>query len=67
MQSFALLKTQAYINGDFIDALNNKTFAVTNPATLEEICQVADLGEKETEQAILAAEVAQISMGKSTA
>lgn len=64
MQRFALLKTQAYINGDFIDALNNKTFAVTNPATGEEICQVADLGEKETEQAILAAEVAQKAWAK---
>lgn len=64
MNRFTLLKQQAYINGDFIDALNNKTFAVTNPATLEEICQVADLGEKETEQAILAAEVAQKAWAK---
>lgn len=64
MNRFTLLKQQAYINGDFIDALNNKTYAVTNPATLEEICQVADLGEKETEQAILAAEVAQKAWAK---
>ncbi len=64
MNRFTLLKQQAYINGDFIDALNNKTFAVTNPATSEEICQVADLGEKETEQAILAAEVAQKAWAK---
>lgn len=59
MQNFTLLKTKAYVDGQYIDAMNSKTFSVINPATLEEICQVADLGEKETEQAILAAEVAQ--------
>ncbi|QBQ63722.1 NAD-dependent succinate-semialdehyde dehydrogenase [Actinobacillus indolicus] len=64
MNRFTLLKQQAYINGLFIDALNNKTFSVTNPATREEICQVSDLGEKETEQAILAAEVAQKAWAK---
>lgn len=64
MQNFTLLKTQAYIDGQYINAVDRKTFSVTNPATLEEICQVADLGQKETEQAILAAEVAQKAWAK---
>ncbi|MDY4279812.1 MAG: NAD-dependent succinate-semialdehyde dehydrogenase [[Pasteurella] mairii] len=59
MHYFPLLKTQAYINGQYVDAEDQKTFPVINPATLEEICRVSDLGVKETEQAILSAKSAQ--------
>ncbi|MFQ1015928.1 NAD-dependent succinate-semialdehyde dehydrogenase [Avibacterium paragallinarum] len=59
MQAFSLIKTQGYINGEYVDAQSGRTFSVLNPATQQEICQVADLGKTETEQAIVAAEQAQ--------
>ncbi|POY44966.1 succinate-semialdehyde dehydrogenase (NADP(+)) [Avibacterium gallinarum] len=59
MQNFSLIKTKGYINGEYVENADGKTFAVLNPATQQEICQVADLGVAETEQAILAAEQAQ--------
>ncbi len=59
MQNFSLIKTKGYINGEYVENADGKTFAVLNPATQQEICQVTDLGVAETEQAILAAEQAQ--------
>ncbi|MFZ7240009.1 NAD-dependent succinate-semialdehyde dehydrogenase [Avibacterium avium] len=59
MQNFSLIKTKGYINGEYVENADGKTFAALNPATQQEICQVADLGVAETEQAILAAEQAQ--------
>ncbi|MEE6031299.1 NAD-dependent succinate-semialdehyde dehydrogenase [Avibacterium paragallinarum] len=59
MQNFSLIKTKGYINGEYVENADGKTFAVLNPATQQEICQVADLGVTETKQAILAAEQAQ--------
>ncbi|VEB24173.1 NAD-dependent succinate-semialdehyde dehydrogenase [Avibacterium volantium] len=59
MQNFSLIKTKGYINGEYVENADGKTFAVLNPATQQEICQVADLGVAETEQAILVAEQAQ--------
>lgn len=59
MQNFSLIKTKGYINGAYIENANRQAFAVLNPATQQEICQVADLGVTETKQAILAAEQAQ--------
>ncbi|MCW9698249.1 MULTISPECIES: NAD-dependent succinate-semialdehyde dehydrogenase [unclassified Avibacterium] len=59
MQTFSLIKTKGYINGEYVESANGQTFAVLNPATQQEICQVADLGVVETERAILAAEQAQ--------
>ncbi|VGM96888.1 Succinate-semialdehyde dehydrogenase [NADP(+)] GabD [uncultured Avibacterium sp.] len=59
MQNFSLIKTKGYINDEYVENADGKTFAVLNPATQQEICQVADLGVAETEQAILAAKQAQ--------
>ncbi|MFZ7134767.1 NAD-dependent succinate-semialdehyde dehydrogenase [Avibacterium avium] len=59
MQNFSLIKTKGYINGAYVENANRQAFAVLNPATQQEICQVADLGVTETKQAILAAEQAQ--------
>ncbi|MFZ7164118.1 NAD-dependent succinate-semialdehyde dehydrogenase [Avibacterium avium] len=59
MQNFSLIKTKGYIDGEYVENADGKTFAVLNPATQQEICQVADLGVTETKQAILAAEQAQ--------
>ncbi|WP_434523968.1 NAD-dependent succinate-semialdehyde dehydrogenase [Photorhabdus asymbiotica] len=56
--NIALLRQQAYINGQWIDADNKVTFNVTNPANGEVIAQVSDLGAAETERAIEAAQQA---------
>lgn len=53
----SLLKTQAYINGQWVDG--SDTITVTNPANGELLAQVASVGAEQTEQAIAAAEVAQ--------
>ena len=54
-----LLETRSYIDGEWTDGANGATFPVTNPATGEEIAQVADLGQAETARAIDAAYAAQ--------
>mgnify|MGYP003626208054 CR=1 FL=1 len=54
----SLLKTQAYIDGNWIDAADSATLAVTNPANGALVAQVAKVGATETEQAIAAAEQA---------
>ncbi|WP_263866136.1 NAD-dependent succinate-semialdehyde dehydrogenase [Thalassolituus marinus] len=55
-----LLQTQGFINGQWCAAASGKTFAVINPATGEQLAQVADMGADETAQAIKVAEQAQI-------
>ncbi len=54
----SLLKNQAYINGQWVDADNGDTFPVTNPANGELIVEVAKLGAAETARAIAAADEA---------
>lgn len=56
----SLLKNQAYINGQWVDADDGATFAVTNPANGELIIEVAKLGTAETARAIAAAETAMV-------
>lgn len=56
-----LLKTDAYINGQWVASDDGGTLAVTNPATGEVIARVASCGTAETRRAIEAAQVAQIS------
>ena len=55
----SLLRDQAYIAGEWVSSKNNETFEVRNPASLEVICNVPDLGLAETRQAIDAAYHAQ--------
>jgi succinate-semialdehyde dehydrogenase/glutarate-semialdehyde dehydrogenase len=52
----SLLKTQAYIDGHWVDADDGATFPVTNPANGELIATVAKLGAAETARAIEAAD-----------
>jgi succinate-semialdehyde dehydrogenase/glutarate-semialdehyde dehydrogenase len=52
----ALFRTQAYINGQWIDADNGDTLAVTNPVNGEVIAQVAKCSTAETRRAIEAAD-----------
>ena len=54
-----LLRSQAYIDGEWIDSNSKKTFNVTNPATLQIITKVPDLGVEETRKAIDAAHKSQ--------
>ena len=54
----SLLRTQAYINGEWVDADDGSTFKVYNPANHEVIAEVADCGAAETRRAIEAAEAA---------
>ncbi|MCP8688195.1 NAD-dependent succinate-semialdehyde dehydrogenase [Marinobacterium sedimentorum] len=58
LQDPGLLKTQAYINGQWVDADDGATFAVTNPANGEHLADVASVGAAETRRAIEAADLA---------
>ncbi|WP_415903994.1 NAD-dependent succinate-semialdehyde dehydrogenase [Neptuniibacter sp. QD48_55] len=55
----SLLRGQAFINGEWVDAKSRAEFPVFNPANGEIISHVADVGEHEAQNAI---EAAQISM-----
>ena len=63
----ALLKTRAYINGEWTGADSGDTQAVTNPATGDTIADVAKCGTAETRRAIAAAEKAQVEWRKRSA
>jgi succinate-semialdehyde dehydrogenase/glutarate-semialdehyde dehydrogenase len=53
-----LLRQQAYINGEWLDADNGATLAVTNPATGEQLGTIPLMGAAETKRAIAAANAA---------
>lgn len=53
-----LLREQAYIDGQWVEADDESRFAVTNPANGELIAEVASLGQTETARAIAAAKAA---------
>ena len=53
-----LLREQAYIDGQWVEADDESRFAVTNPANGELIAEVASLGQAETARAIAAAKAA---------
>jgi len=63
----ALLKTQAYINGQWIDADSGETVPVTNPANGEVIAEVAKCSTAETRRAIEAAAGAFVEWRQRTA
>jgi len=67
LQDPTLLRTQAYIGGEWIDADSGATFDVTDPATGDVVASVADLGVEETRRAIDLAEVAQKAWAVRTA
>ena len=54
----SLLVTKAYVAGQWVDADDGATFAVTNPARGDVICKLPDLGRDETNRAIAAADAA---------
>ncbi|KAA1192550.1 NAD-dependent succinate-semialdehyde dehydrogenase [Pseudohalioglobus sediminis] len=51
----SLLKTQAYIDGQWVDADNGATLPVSNPANGEVIANIAKVGAAETRRAVEAA------------
>jgi len=55
----SLLKTQSYINGQWVDANSSSTFDVVDPATEVVIASVANLGAEQTREAIEIADKAQ--------
>ena len=52
----SLLCQQLFINGEWVDSDSGHTFAVQNPATNEDIAQVASAGKAETRYAIRCAQ-----------
>jgi len=63
----SLLKTDAFINGEFVAAKGDKRFAVTNPANGKIIAHVADFGAEGIQAAIEAAEAARHAWAARTA
>ncbi len=53
-----LLRTQAWLGGEWVDADSGETFAVTDPATGEELARVPRMGAAETRRALEAADAA---------
>lgn len=55
LQDSSLLRGQAYVNGEWIDAKSGETFAVFNPATGEELARVPLMSEADAKAAVIAA------------
>jgi succinate-semialdehyde dehydrogenase/glutarate-semialdehyde dehydrogenase len=53
-----LVRTCAYVDGEWVDADSGETFAVVDPATGEELARVPRMGVVETRRALEAAEAA---------
>ncbi|MEN0037688.1 MAG: NAD-dependent succinate-semialdehyde dehydrogenase [Cellvibrio sp.] len=67
LSNFPLLRTRAFINGNWCDADSAATFPVTNPANGDLIASVADVGVAETRRAIAVAAQAQPLWAQKTA
>ncbi|MEP6656808.1 MAG: NAD-dependent succinate-semialdehyde dehydrogenase [Betaproteobacteria bacterium] len=63
----SLLRQQAYINGQWVDADNGATIDVSDPATGRQIGTAPDMGAAETRRAIEAADAASPAWRKKTA
>ena len=59
LKDASLLRTQSYINGEWVGAADGRSFAVHNPADGSLIAEVADLGAADITRAIDAAVPAQ--------
>lgn len=55
MENNNLIKTQAYVKGEWVNAASGKMFDVTNPATGEVIASVTDMNREDVRRAIDAA------------
>jgi succinate-semialdehyde dehydrogenase/glutarate-semialdehyde dehydrogenase len=63
----SLLETRAFVAGEWVGADDGTTFAVTNPARGDVICEVPNLGRAETARAIAAAAAAMKDWASRTA
>ena len=62
-----LIRTQAYVDGQWIDAQDGATLSVVNPATFETVAEVAECAAAETRLAISAAHRAQVDWSQKSA
>jgi len=62
----SLLKSHAYVNGEWVSAASGKTFEVTDPATGKVIGTMPDFDKSDTIKAIQAAEAALPEFRKTT-
>ncbi|KZF24284.1 succinate-semialdehyde dehydrogenase Uga2 [Xylona heveae TC161] len=62
----SLFKQQCYVNGNWVDARSKKTFAVSDPATSNQIATCPEFGKEDTVTAIEAAAAAFPSFRKTT-
>lgn len=67
LSNSTLLKSQAFINGEWVAAASGKTFDVKNPATGEVITTCADMGADEVREVIARAQDAFNSWKNTTA
>jgi succinate-semialdehyde dehydrogenase len=67
LKNMGLFKTQGLINGEWANALDNRTLAVNNPATGDVLANVPFMGKIDAEKAIAAASVAFLPWSKRTA
>ena len=63
----SLLRTQAYVDGQWIDAANGETLSVINPSSFETLAEVARCGAVETRRAIESAHRAQVEWSRQSA
>ena len=63
----SLLRTQAYVDGQWIDAASGETFSVINPSSFETLAEVARCGAVETRRAIESAHRAQVEWSRQSA
>ncbi|CAI6329000.1 unnamed protein product [Periconia digitata] len=52
------IETRLFINGEFSESSNGKTFDLTNPATLKHVAKVHEASEEDTDRAVAAAKAA---------
>ncbi|KAJ2238316.1 hypothetical protein H4R99_000239 [Coemansia sp. RSA 1722] len=67
IQDKSLVRSQAYVDGQWVDAKSGKTFKVQDPATLQTIGNVSDMDATDVQQAIDAASHAFASWKTTTA
>ena len=58
-----LLRTEAYINGEWVDPIGTETMDVINPATEEPICAIALGNSADVDRAVAAAKAASATGG----
>ncbi|KAL0950178.1 hypothetical protein HGRIS_010171 [Hohenbuehelia grisea] len=67
LKDHTLIKSQGFIDGQWLDAKSGGTITVNNPATKEDLGTVPEMGLEETKEAIKAASKAFETWGKTTA